>query len=349
MTSIRPVRLAAALAPARPVFALVAALAAISCSDAAGPSRADTTLRIAPVADSVFEGDVIHLTAKVFDRAGAEVQAAPIAWVVSDSTLARVSGEGTLTLLRPGIVHITARSDAAVGTYDLAIGRLVVTRVEVSPKTLHLGRGDRSTLAALVFGQGDRAITGRTITFTSDDTLVVAVGGVGYLPNYLRATGPGSTTIRARVDGVTGTAPAEVVLADTTFALTQYNGSPLPVLIAADTVTIDGKKEFDEVYAESGTFVESGVLQRRYQIEVRYTQYHVTRTADSVTREPRFAQREFDRGVFTAFENGSLVMTSEWIYPLVHTAAPEADGFLVHYRIPGDDSFLDLRYKRVAR
>lgn len=306
-------------------------------------------MRIVPVADSVFEGDVIHLTAKVFDRAGTEVQAAPITWTVNDTTLARVSGDGTLRLLQPGTVHITARSDGAVGTYDLAIGRLVVTRVEVAPKTLRLGRGDLSTLAALVFGQGDRAITGRTITFTSDDTLVVAVGGVGYPPNYLRATGPGSTMIRASVDGVTGTAPAEVVNADTTFALTQYNGSPLPVLIAADTVTIDGKKEFDEVYAESGTFVESGVLQRRYQIDVRYTQYHVTRTADSVTREPRFAQREFDRGVFTAFENGSLVMTSEWIYPLVHTAAPEADGFLVHYRIPGDDSFLDLRYVRVTR
>lgn len=349
MTSSRPFRLAAGLPAARAVFALVAALAVISCGDAAGPSRAHATLRIVPPADSVFEGDVVHLTAKVSDGAGNEAQVGSITWTVDDSTLARVSVDGTATLLRPGIVHITARADAAVATYDLAIGRLVVRRVEIAPKIPHLGRGDRLTLAALVFGQGDRAITGRTITFTSDDTLVVAVGGVGYLPNYLRATGPGSTTIRATVDGVIGTAPAEVANADTAFALTQYNGSPLPVLIAADTVTIDGKKEFDEVYAESGTFVESGVLQRRYQIEVRYTQYHVTRTADSVTRVPRFAQHEFDRGVFTAFENGSLVMTSEWIYPLVHTAAPAADGFLVHYRIPGDDSFLDLRYARVTR
>ena len=349
MTSRRSVPQAAAQAAVRAAFVLVVALAAISCGDAAGPSRAEATLRIAPVTDSVFEGDVVHLTAKVVDGGGAAVQDAPITWTVGDSTLARVSGDGTLTLLRPGIVHITARSGAAVGTYDLAIGRLVVTRVEIAPKIPQLGRGDRLTLAALVYGQGNRAITGRTVTFTSDDTLVVAVGGVGYLPNYLRATGPGSTTIRASVDGVSGTTPAEVVAADTTFALTQYNGSPLPVLIAADTVTIDGKKEFDEVYAESGTFVESGVLQRRYQIEVRYTQYHVTRTADSVTRVPRFAQHEFDRGVFTASENGSLVMTSEWIYPLVHTAAPAADGFLVHYRIPGDDSFLDLRYGRVTR
>ena len=349
MTSSRPVHLVAPLAAARAAFALVAAIAAISCADAAGPNRGDSTLRIVPVTDSVYEGDVIHLTAKVFDGAGTERQAASVTWEVNDSTLARVSGDGTLTLLQPGIVHITARSGAAVATYDLAIGRLVVRRVEVAPKILHLGRGDRLTLAALVFGQGDRAIVGRTVTFTSDDTLVVAVGGVGYLPNYLRATGTGSTTIRASVDGVTGAAPADVVFADTTFALTQYNGSPLPVLIASDSVTINGTKEFDEVYADSGIFVVSGIVERRYQIDVRYTQYHVIQTADGVIREPRFAQREFDRGVFTASADGSLAMTSEFIYPLSHTAAPVADGFLVHFRVPGDDSFLDLRYSRVAR
>ena len=42
-------------------------------------------------------------------------------------------------------------------------------------------------------------------------------------------------------------------------------------------------------------------------------------------------------------------MLSEFIGPhLEHTAAREPDGFLVHYRIPGDDSFLDLRYRRQA-
>jgi hypothetical protein len=42
-------------------------------------------------------------------------------------------------------------------------------------------------------------------------------------------------------------------------------------------------------------------------------------------------------------------MTSEFIFPLDHTAAPQPDGFQVHYRIPGSDSFLDLRYRRQTR
>ena len=100
--------------------------------------------------------------------------------------------------------------------------------------------------------------------------------------------GPGSTTIRASVDGVTGTAHVGVVVADTTFALTQFNGSPLPVLIAADSVMINGVPEFDEVYADAGTLVLSGLAQERYQLDVQYSQYHVIRTGDTVQRELRF-------------------------------------------------------------
>ncbi len=343
-----PTRQVAATAAARSAIALVVTLAALACSDAVDPVGGAPTLNIVPVSDSVFEGDTIRLTARLLDASGTEVPGVPVTWTVSDSTLATISGDGAAAFRRAGVVRITARGGGATATYDLTIARLVVQRVEVSPSILHLGRGDRLTLAVRVFGQRDRAISGRVVTFTSDDTLVAAVGGVGYLPGYVRAMGAGTTTLRASVEGVTGTATVDVAAADTVYALTQYNGSPLPVLIAADTVTINGVKEFDEVYAEAGAFVVSGVLQKRYQIDVRYTQYHVIRTGDTVTREPRFAQREFDRGVFTVFDNGSLVMTSEYIYPLVHTAAPVDDGFLVHYRIPGDDSFLDLRYRRVT-
>lgn len=339
---------AAAIVALRRLFVVFTTVAAAACSDASGPGSGEPTLTIVPVVDSVFESDVVHLAARLSSGSGAEGGFVPATWTVSDSTLAAITGDGTLTLLRPGAVRITAHSGAAVADYDLTIHRLIVQRVELTPVGLKLGRGDRLSLGVRVFGQGDRAITGRAATLTSSDTLVAAVGGVGYPPEYLRAVGLGSTTIRATVDSVIGTLPVNVVNADTTFALTQYNGSPLPVLVAADTVTIDGVKEFDEVYAEAGTFVLSGVLQKRYLIDVRYTQYHVIQSGDSVIREPRVMPREFDRGLVTVGASGNLAMESEFIYPLSHTAAPTDDGFLVHFRIAGDDTFLDLRYRRVA-
>ena len=348
MISYSSIRVAPAKA-ARAALALFAVVGMIACSDAAAPRPPAPVVRIVPLADSAFEGDIVRLTAVVMDGSGAEGAGAPVTWTVSDTTLAKSAGDGSFALLKPGTAHITARIGAATGTYDLVIGRLAVKRVDLTPGTMSLGRGDRLQVSARVLGQGDRLITGRTITFTSDDTLVAVIGSPGNViggPGFLIAVGPGATTIRANVDGVTGTAHASVAIADTTFALSQYNGSSLPVLIAADTVLFNGVPEFDEVYAESGTLVLSGLMQLRYQLDVRYSQYYVIRTGDTVSRELRFQQREFDRGVATVGVNGNLAMTSEFIFPLDHTAAPQPDGFQVHYRIPGSDSFLDLRYRR---
>ena len=344
------IRMSLAKAIVRVGVVVLPAVGIIGCSDASAPRpAAGGALRIIPPVDSVFEGDVVRLRAVMLNESGAEVTTAPVAWTVSDTTLAKSEGDGSFILLKPGTTRITASGGGVTGAYDLVIGTLVVKRVELSPGPLSLGRGDRVQLSARAFGQGDRAIIGRAIAFASDDTLVAIIGSPGNViggPGFLIATGPGSTTIRASVDGIAGSTHASVVIADTTFALSQYNGGPLPVLIAADSVSINGVPEFDEVYAESGTMVLSGLMQLRYQLDVRYSQYHVIRTGNTVQRELRFQQREFDRGLVTVEANRNLVMTSEFIFPLDHTAALEPDGFLVHYRIPGTDSFLDLGYRR---
>lgn len=346
----------ASAANAARVLALVTTVAMAACSDSVVPIyQSGAAVSVVPLADSVFEGDVVLLTAKVLDDAGAEVPGASVVWTVSDTTLAKVVGGDSLALLRPGTLRIIARSGALSGTYDLTIGRLAVTRVELTPGALSLGRGDRVQVEARVVGQGNRTITGRAVAFSSGDSTVAIIGSpdntVGG-PGFLIAVGPGSTTIVATADGVSGTAHVGVVVADTTFVLAQYNGAPLPALAASDSVTINGVKEFDEVYADSGTLVLSGLAQERYTLDVIFSQYHVIRTGDTVQRELRFRFRgEFDRGVVTAGAagGGSLSMLSEFIGPhLEHSATLQSDGYLVHFREPGDDFFLDLRYRRVT-
>ncbi len=297
----------------------------------------------------------MRLTAQVFDTAGAEVTDAPVTWAVGDTILASVIGEGLLSLRQPGTVRISARSGTAAGVYDLVIGRLVVKQVELLPDSLSMGRGDRVTVAVRVLGQGGRPITGRAVTFTSDNTQVAAILGPGSIGSIdtglLAAEGPGATTIHGNVDGVVGTARVGVVVADTPFVLTRFNGSPLPVLVAADSVEFNGVKEFDEVYADSGFLVLSGLLQERYRLGVRFSQYHVFRTGNTVQRELRLQIiGEHDNGLVTVVDaSGNLTMLSELIGPhLEHTATLQPDGFLVHYHIPGDNAFLDLGYTRLT-
>jgi hypothetical protein len=334
--------------------AVVAGLVMVACNDTVAPRPAGPAIRIVPVADSVFEGDTVHLAAQVFDEAGAADTTAPVAWSVSDTTLAHVVGEATLVLLRPGVVRVTARSGPVSAEYALVIGRLVVTRVEVTPDTIAMGRTDHLPVTVRALGPGGRVVTGRTVTITSDDTLVVVVPGPASIPStdtvLLIAVGRGSTTIRASVEGVTGTASVGVVDADTTFALTDYEGSPLPVLVETDSVSADGEVQLFEIYADSGTLVLSGLLQERYQLDVEYAGYRVIQSGGTVRRELVARIRgQFDRGLVTVAANGSLSMVSEIIGPrLEHTAAPGPDGYLVHYRIPGEDTFLDLEYRRVT-
>ena len=326
----------------------------VACHDAIAPRPVGPSIGIVPVADSVFEGDTVRLTALVLDETGAPDTTAPVTWSASDTTLAEVVGEGLFALLRPGTVRIAARSGTVATTYPLVIGRLVARRVELTPAAITVGRTDRLPVAARVLGPGGRVITGRTVTFTSDDTLVATVAPLAANgqtdAGLLIAVGAGSTTLRARVDDAVGTAHVGVVDADTVFALTGYEGSPVPVLVETDSVSGDGETRYFDLYADSGTLVLSGLLQERYQVDVEYSGYRVTQPGDTVGRELVLRYRgQFDRGVVTVGANGSLSLLSEIIGPhLEHSAALQADGYLVRYRIPGENVFLDLRYKRVA-
>ena len=342
-------------AATRSAHALLVALALVACSDSTGPRDTGPSLRIEPLEASVFEGDTVRLTARVFDQAGIEVADAPVAWEVADTTLAAFVDPDVLVLLRPGTLRITARSGSAADTYDLVIGGLIVQRVDVTPNTIGMGRTDHLVITARAVGQGGRQITDRPVTFMSDDTLVAIAVGLASSDDpssaLVIAVGAGSTTIRATADGVTGTATVGVVALDTTFSLTQYSGSPLPVLVETDTIVADADTLVYEVYADQGTLVLSGLLQRRYELDQTYGVYRVIRMADPAERE--FVVRirgEHDRGVVvSARPNGSLSMVSEIIGPhLEHTATHWADGYLVRYRIPGEDEQLDLGYSRAG-
>ena len=324
------------------VFAV--ALLATGCSDANGPKPIgdDVTVRIMPVADSVFEGDVVRLTANVVDRAGSAVTSANVIWSVSDTSLAQITSDGILTLRKPGTIRISARNDNAVGVYDLVIARAVVKFVVPLPSTYHLGRGDRVPVLVQSIDARGHNLAGRTPTFTSDDNNVAIVSD----PGLIIATGPGTTVVRATVEGVTATVSVNVVIADTTFALNQFNGNALPFLIAADSVTNLGVPEFHEVYIDRGKFVLSGLAQLRYQVEIDFTEYAVFHENGVVRREFRRTGKESDRGLVDNATGGHLAMTSEFISPLTHTADLLTDGYLVHFHIPGDDTVWNVTYRR---
>lgn len=321
---------------------LAAVLLTAACSDGGTNPAPAASLRIAPPSAQVYESDAVQFQAELRDASGRIVAGAPVTWSVSDTLRAELGTNGVVTALRPGTVRVTARSGSTSASYDLSIATLTVQRVLVLPATLQLARGDVTPIGVKVEGQGARIVSGRVVTLASDNPAVAAVDPAG----RIRGVQPGIATIRATADGVTGTGRVEVLAENALLNLSRVAGLTLPRLIDADTVSWNGVKEYHEVYMESGDLTLSGSTQPRYEVSIRYAEYNAVTVNGRRELQLRRTSREYDRGIVQYDARGDLLMTSEYISPLSHTASPATGGFQMRFRIPGTDSILDLYFRR---
>ncbi|MES2521243.1 MAG: Ig-like domain-containing protein [Gemmatimonadota bacterium] len=327
----------------RPIV-LVGIILTAACSDsstAPGPVPG-ARVSIAAPAVVVYETDAAQFTATVRDAAGSSLPGAVVSWTVSDPTRAEFGANGVMTALRPDPVSITASSEGASSTFHLTIAPLTVERVIVMSAMSELAIGDITPIGVKVEGPGERVVPGRLVAITSDNPAVATIDAAG----RVRAVGVGEATIRAVADGVTGTKVVKVVGEPALFELRRLSGAQLPLLVATDTVQWNGVTEYHEVYMESGQLRLTGGAQPRYEMDIRYAEYNVVLQNGQRNLQLRTTQRSYDRGVVAYDSRGDLQMTSEYISPLSHTAAPVTGGMQVRFRVPGDDDVLELFYRR---
>lgn len=317
-------------------------LAACGSETSTAPAPGPTVTIVANTSE-VYASDVIDFDAVVRDASGAEIPGAAVEWSVSAPARAELAANGVVTFLFSGNVAITARYGSASASRAVNVKDLPVQLVTVTPSPLVLARGDIALLGVRITGPGGRIVTGRVATITSDNPAVATIDAAG----RVRAVSPGATTVRVKADGVTGTTSVQVNAEDVQLTLSRYNGRQLPALDATDTVTWDGVREYHEVYAEGGQLRYTGGTAPRYEVDIRYAEYNVyTNAAGRRIYELRRTWREFDRGLVQYDGRGDLLMTSEYIWPLQHTAIAGTDGFNVRFRVPGDNQYLDLKYRR---
>ncbi len=322
-----------------------AAIALIACgSDGANApipvTRASLTIQLPD--GEWYPGDVVTLRALVRDATGEVVPDAPVTWSVSSAAHVELASDGAATLLKPGRVTVTARHGSVAESDEITIRPLFVNQVTVSPSALQLRVGDASPLGVRVSGAGGRDVPGRVVTLSSDNATIAFIDAAG----RVHAVAPGVTTVRARADGVTGTARVEVAHEPAVRSLSRVDGSRLPLLVAADTVSWDGVREYHEVFIEGGELTLSGAGTPRYAIDIRYAEYVVTGPAGQRDYRLLHLSREADFGLVTLDARGDYRFTSEWIAPLHHTASAVSGGIEVRFRVPGDDTYLTLLYRR---
>ncbi|MFL5385889.1 MAG: Ig domain-containing protein [Longimicrobiaceae bacterium] len=103
----------------------------------------------------------------------------------------RVSGTGGTTLVVSAVAVAPAK----------------VARVQVIPDSLVLAPGATGDFSAVAYDSADNVLTGRTVTWTSSDSVVATVGSTG----TVTAASPGSARVTATVEGVSGSAGVRVL------------------------------------------------------------------------------------------------------------------------------------------
>ena len=199
-----------------------------------GASAVTTTAIVDSVRMSVSSatlrvGKTTQLTAQATDRNGRKLNRT-VTWSSSDPTIASVSSSGVITALKTGTTTIDASvlsvsgslvsSDTLLslstnngnggkklGHAKVTVTPLPVSSVLTSPATVSLGIGATAQVAATPLDSSGKPVSGYTVTWSSANSAVATVSSTG----LVKGVAFGSTSVIATVDGVQGSAAANIV------------------------------------------------------------------------------------------------------------------------------------------
>ncbi|MBA3646281.1 MAG: Ig-like domain-containing protein [Gemmatimonadaceae bacterium] len=169
------------------------------------------SISVSPTGVTVGVGATVQLTPAVRDAAGNPIAGAAVTFTSSDPTIASVSATGVVTGNASGTATITI----AGGGMSITIpATITVAGTPVSTVTLTLPNpavcvGKSTQLSAVVKDASGNILTGRNVTFTSNNNLVATVTAGGLLTGIAA----GVVDITATSEGKSTTATATICLA----------------------------------------------------------------------------------------------------------------------------------------
>ena len=178
--------------------------------DVTPPTPTVTQVTLTPGSATIIAGQTASFTAQPKDAAGNNVNGLVVGWSINDPNVATVSN-GTVTAIHAGTATLTATAGNVSATAAITVNP-AVANVAVFPPTNPLLVGQTATLTATLTDAGGATITGRTVTWSSNNETVASVSSTG----VVTAKAIGSATITAAVEGKSGTASVEVKSATVT-------------------------------------------------------------------------------------------------------------------------------------
>jgi trimeric autotransporter adhesin len=152
-----------------------------------------------------------QLTGTVTDAGGNTIPGQTVTWASSNTGVATVNSAGLVTAAAPGTATITGTSGTASGVSHVTVSLVPVRRVTVAPDALAFTQGDPAaqlTVTLLDSAGGTLSLTGRPVTFASNNTGVASVSGTG----LVSPVGPGQAVITVTQTGSGLTATSTVTV-----------------------------------------------------------------------------------------------------------------------------------------
>jgi uncharacterized protein YjdB len=190
----------------------LSARANITVACAAAPVA---TVTVSPASVNLQAGQTSPLTATLTDANGTVLTGRTVTWSSDNGSVATVNASGLVTAAGAGSATITATSEGKSGTASVTVSSIPVASVTVSPTTASLTVGQTVQLTATPKDANGNALTGRPVTWSSNNGSVATVNASG----LVTATGAGSATITATSEGKSGTAAISVTAPTGQFAI----------------------------------------------------------------------------------------------------------------------------------
>jgi uncharacterized protein YjdB len=193
------------------VFGDLSNVVAASTLSNTPPPPVVTTVTVSPTSASVAVGATSTLQATVKDQNGNSMTGQTVTWSTNNAAVATVSSTGVVTGVAAGSATITATSSGIAGTSAITVTAgppppPVVTTVTVAPTSASVVAGSTTTLQATVKDQNGNAMTGQTVTWSTNNAAAATVNSSG----VVTGVAAGSATITATSSGKTGTSSITV-------------------------------------------------------------------------------------------------------------------------------------------
>lgn len=169
--------------------------------------KAVATVRLTPAGDlRLLVGETKQMAAEALDVDGAVLHGRAVTWTSNATAVATVSASGLVTAVAPGGAIITAASEGKSALVAVTVSSVPVASVTVTPATDAIVVAQTLQLTAVAKDAQGGTLTGRTITWSTNDASRATVSSTGLVTGIA----PGEVKITATAEGKSGTSTITV-------------------------------------------------------------------------------------------------------------------------------------------